>query len=359
MILNSGGNRMKRMFILLFALVLLVSSVAAYDITVTPKDVVARDNPFGHYDDELPSLHVTVMDNNNPVEDVTITLTITHVDNLILASGFPWYEGAELLSVTQFSEDGTLEVDALLFPLRGDYDVEVTVMDISGTTESQQFVIDASEPFEQSTMNGLIFLALLGVFGIIVGWVFGKDFASKGQGKIMTTLLVSILLVSILAMSVSAHGDNEEENKYENDFVTFYTNPGAPDIGEETTFTFMVRDENGNTVTNAVAHIVLANEEEGFDALDIELFSQTGTFSFNYGIFDGAPHVATIRVMATDASEPTFDLIEAEIPFAGVAHDPPLSAKIKGALVMLIVMLLGFTVGVCLRKMKKKGETHE
>jgi hypothetical protein len=336
--------------------VLFVSSAAAYEIDLTPDHVVARDNPFAHYEGELPSVEVRVTDNGQPVQDVTISLTITHVDNLLLPSGFPWFEGKEVFSVTEISRDGTLAVDALLFPLRGDYRADVKVSDATGNTEDTEFMIEAAEPFKQSAANGIIFLSVLCLFGAVVGYVFGKDFKTKAT--MMGLMLASVFLLSSIA--VFADDDGEQgHNWYEDDSVTFYTTPEEPDIGEQTTFTFIVRDEYWQQVNNAVAYIELANEEEGFTVLELELFSQTGVFSFNYGIFDGAPHIASIKVEPTTMSTPQFSAIESEIPFAGIAHNPPVSAKITALVVMLGSMLAGFVVGVGLRSIVKKGELHE
>jgi hypothetical protein len=345
----------------LFVLLLLMTSVVAYDIEFSPEEVVARDNPFAQYDDELPSLHLAVMDDSGQrAEDVTITLTVNHVDNLILPSGFPWFQGAQIFSVTQWSETGELDVDALLFPLRGDYTVDVTVMDATGNTESESFMIDATEPFEQSTMNALFFLGALVVFGLFVGLVFGKDFRKKGQSKVASMMLVSLLLVSVTALAVAAHEDGDGgDNYYEDDVLTFYTTPEQPAVGEDTTFTFIVRDADGNSVNNAMAHVLLANDEEGFDVLEMDLFSQTGTFSFDYGIFDGAPHVISIHVEPTAESSTVFGTVDVDVPFAGEASSPPFTAKLIAGVVMLVAMLIGFATGVCLRICGRKGDADE
>lgn len=361
---------MKRLiWVLFFTLLLVTTSVAAekysIELSTTPEKIIARDNPFAYYDNlgELPSLTVSVTEGNKPAEDLTITATITHLDNLLLPTGFPWVEGKELLSVTNFEEDGTLTVDALLFPLRGEYTVDVNVRDAAGYTQSEQFTINAAEPFWQSTLNGLIFLTALLVFGFIVGIVFGKNFfmSKKAQGKLGLGFLCIFLL--LLSPFVFAHSAEEIEETevvhYEEDQMLFYTTPEIPDIGKETTFTFEVFDETGQRVNNAVAFFELANEEEGFVVLELELFSQTGIFSFDYGIFDGAPHLATVRVEPTATSSSAFTPIHKEFAFAGTAHNPPLSAKLIATVVMLAAMLVGFVLGVFVRNLPKKKQKHK
>lgn len=365
---------MKRFIVsLLFVFLMLTSVVAAeqytIDFSTTPDKITARDNPFAHYEDlgALPQLTIVVKDSaGQSAEDVTITVTVTHVDNLILPSGFPWVQGKELLSVTSYEEDGSLTIDGLLFPLRGEYAVDVTVMDWTGSSQKETFTVEAAEPFKQSTLNGIIFLSALLVFGFIVGLVFGKDLiaAKKAQGNIFGIFV--ILLVIAVPFAV-AHGAEEIEATgivhYEDSQVVFYTNPEAPDIGTKTYFTFEVKDENGMPVNNALAHVELANEEEGFVVLETAIFSQTGTFTFQYGIFDGAPHLATIHVEPTEASSSQFVPVEREFPFAGEAHSPPVSAKLIATVVMLLAMLVGFGAGVAVRACRKKtcceGEDHE
>lgn len=362
---------MKRLiWALFFTLLLVTTSVAAekysIELSTTPEKIIARDNPFAHYDDlgDLPSLTVSVTEGNKPAEDLTITTTITHADNLLLPTGFPWVEGKELLSVTNFEEDGTLTVDALLFPLRGEYTVDVKVRDVAGYTQSEQFTLNAEEPFWQSTLNGLIFLTALLVFGFIVGIVFGKNFfISKRAMGSLNSIFIFILALGLLIPVALAHSAEEIEETgvvhYEEDQMLFYTTPEIPDIGKETTFTFEVFDETGQRVNNAVAFVELANEEEGFVVLELELFSQTGIFSFDYGIFDGAPHLATIHVEPTATSSSVFTPINKEFAFAGTAHNPPLSAKLIATAVMLATMVVGFGFGVFVRNLPKKRQGHK
>lgn len=356
---------MKRFVItLLFVFLMLASVVAAeqytIDFSTTPEQITARDNPFAHYEDlgALPQLTVAVMDSSGmAAEDVTITATVTHVDNLILPSGFPWVQGKELFSVTSYEEDGILIVDGLLFPLRGDYTVDVTVLDGAGVSQTAQYTVTAAEPFSQSTLNGIIFVSVLVIFGFIVGLVFGKDLlAKKAQGRMFGLFMIAVVLAVPFAL---AHTMEEFEESgavhFEDEQVVFYTNPEVPDIGTKTYFYLDVKDENGMPIDNAVAHIELANEEEGFVVLDTIVSSQTGLFSFQYGIFDGAPHLATITISPTESSSSQFAPLEREYPFAGEAHSPPITAKLIATLVMLCAMLVGFGAGVCVRRMNTKG----
>lgn len=366
---------LQRLMIFLLLFITGVGTVsAAYQITLetTPEHITARDNPFAHYDDlgALPEVVVSVKDTNgNLVEDLTISATITHIDNLLLPTGFPWVEGKQLLSVTVYEEEGTLTIPALLFPLRGEYTVDVKVMDVMGNQQTEQFTIEATEPFAQSTWNAIIFLSALFIFGLIVGLVFGKDFLRKKAqasiSRILTMFVVLTLVTLAVVPIIAAHSDEDMEATgivhYEDSQITFYTTPEMPDIGKETTFTFDVLDENGMPVNNALAHVTLENEEEGFEVLELELFSQTGTFTFNYGIFDGAPHIATIYIQPTMASSTQFAEISRAYAFAGEAHNPPFGAKLLATTVMLATMLVGFAAGILLRKMttSKAGEAHE
>src|SRR3989338_10792064 len=140
---------MKRfVIILLFVFLMLTSVVAAEQYTInfstTPEQITARDNPFAHYEDlgALPQLTIAVTDSTGmAAKNMIITVIVTHVDNLILPSGFPWVQGKELFSVTSYEEDGVLTVDGLLFPLRGDYAVDVSVLDSIGNQQKEQYTI--------------------------------------------------------------------------------------------------------------------------------------------------------------------------------------------------------------------------
>ncbi len=365
-----------QIFTLCFLFLLFAGTVAAeqYNIKLAtnPEKIIARDNPFAHYDDlgPLPSLAVSVKDSAGiSAKDVTITITITHVDNLLLPTGFPWIEGKELYSVTSDEENGILEITGLLFPLRGQYAVDVNVLDSTGNQQKKQFILDVAEPFKQSTLNAIIFIAALTIFGFIVGIVFGKDILLKKKAQSSLFVLLFVLSISLVASTfVLAHSEEEIGQSgivhYEDSQVMFYTIPSHPDIGTPTTFIFEVNDENGMPVNNAVASIEIANEEEGFVVLETELFSQTGTFNFNYGIFDGAPHIVTVHVKPTEKSSTQFAAIERAYGFAAEAHNPPLSAKLIATTVMLVFMVFGFIIGVSVRRWCKKcsdieGGSHD
>ena len=355
---------MKKIGMFFVMMLVIVSVVFAQqytiELTTTPEKIVARDNPFAHYNDlgALPQLTVTVTDSaGNPMQDVTIQMTITHNDNLILPSGFPWVQGKELLSITSYEEDAVLTIDGLLFPLRGEYIVQVNVIDTIGQTQSLSTTLHAAEPFKQSTLNGLFFVSALLVFGIVVGLVFGKDIfmKKKAQGKVFSALLITAMLILPFAVAHTAEEiDTTGVVHYEDEQVTFYTNPQVPDIGTPTTFFLEVKDENGIPVNNAVAHIEFANEEEGFVVLETIISSQTGMFVWNYGIFDGAPHIATIRVEPTAMSSVAFASIEREYAFSGEAHNPPLGAKAIVIIVMLATLLIGFFIGAGMPKLSQK-----
>lgn len=358
---------MKKLFSLVMLLILFsaVAVHAEYNINfkTNPKEITARDNPFVEYPDlgALPEVTISVTDvNGAAVADATITATITHVDNLWLGSGFPWVEGTQLLSVTSYEEDGILTIPALLFPLRGEYTVDVKVVDAQGTEQTKQFTIHAKEPFWQTEIKGIIFLIALVIFGVIVGWIFGKDFLKKKAQGAFSPIIVSIVVMGLfLVPLVSAHEEGEEETgavHYDDSQVSFYTNPEVPDIGIPTTFYLNVKDENGNPVNNAVAHITIENDEDHFEVLELTLYSQTGSFVFNYGIFDGAPHIVTVRIEPTEASSTQFAEIARSYGIVATAHGPPFWAKAKATFIMLFALILGLVIGVAMRKASAKKQ---
>ena len=175
--------------------------------------------------------------------------------------------------------------------------------------------------------------------------------------------MIFVLCLLAAVPFILAHSEEEMAETgvvhYEDDQLIFFTNPEVPDIGKETTFTFTAFDENGNPVNNALAHVTLENDEDHFIFLETDLFSQAGTFSFNYGIYDGAPTIATIHVEPTAASSPTFEPIEKAYGFAATAHNPPFGAKLIALSVMLAALLVGFALGVGARKLFSKPESAE
>ncbi len=359
---------------MILQLLFIISAVAVHaeyniDLKTSPEQITARDNPFVEYPDlgALPEVTVTVTDvAGSQASDVTISATITHVDNLLLGSGFPWVEGKELVSVTSYEENGVLTIPALLFPLRGDYTVDVKVMDATGAEQTKQFMIHAKEPFWQTEIKGIIFLICLAIFGVIVGLIFGKDLLRKKAQATFSMFLVGMFLISLFVVPlIRAHEYGEEEIgavHYDDSQVSFFTNPEVPDIGIPTTFYLDVKDENGTAVNNVVAHITFENDEDHFEVLDLMLYSVNGSFVFNYGIFDAAPHIVTVHIEPTAASSTQFASISRSYEVAATAHGPPLGRKLEATFIMLFAMLVGFAFGVGIRKAlskKEVGDSHE
>ncbi|MBI5072347.1 hypothetical protein HZA99_00865 [Candidatus Woesearchaeota archaeon] len=347
-------------FIMIFVLFSAVAVHADYNINLktTPEQITARDDPFVEYPDlgALPEITISVTDAAGAaVKDTTMTAAITHNGNLWLGSGFPFVEGTQLLSVTSYESEGILTIPALLFPLRGDYTLDVKVVDSAGAEQTKQFTIHAKEPFWQTEIKGIMLLVGLVIFGAVVGLIFGKDLLKKKAQAAFSLFIFGIVLVSLfLVPFVHAHEGAADMPvgavDYDDSQVSFYTNPEVPDIGIPTTFYIDVKDENGIPVNNAAAHITIENDEDHFEVLDLILYSKNGSFVFNYGIFDGAPHIVTVRIDPTEASSTQFAEIARSYEVAATAHNPPFLAKAKATFIMLLALMVGLVIGVAIRK---------
>ncbi len=350
------------MVALFLANVSYVSAADEYTLVfkTLPEKLVAHDNPFVQPPKESYfTLVVEAYDKATAqlAKDVNIQLTLTHdKKGLLLPSGFPWVEGTTLLVQESFAKDGKLEVGQFLFPLRGDYNIHATAISKDGRSGELAATIYLPEPGFQ-IRNWVLFNGAILLIGLVVGLIYGRSLKKQGKAD-LSSFLIGVLLISIVVLSlpfVAAHeGEDEEPHKIElvDKQVEVRTNPEIPDIGTPTQFNFVFKDEaTGKLLDNVKVHFKYENQEEKFMVIDTEFFSETGNPSLVYGIFDGAPHKLTLDVEATEKSSIKFQAIHREYEeIMAVAHDPPRQQQFVALFIMIMVWLIGLTIGAVLKR---------
>jgi|GEM_PF-2461187 len=86
---------------------------------------------------------------------------------------FPMVEGTDLIDSTLSIENGKASFN-YMFPIRGDYHLQVDVVDEKGNkVGNHHLVVNISEN-PKEVQNAILFIAILAVFGLIAGYVLAR-----------------------------------------------------------------------------------------------------------------------------------------------------------------------------------------
>ena len=153
-----------------------------------PSITLTLDTPVDEVVPDLTLSRVTVAvvdEQGNPIPNVRIGFSLTAPDSrFIFSTDFPVVEGTDLMSFELVAADGSLEFD-YLWPIRGSYDVVLTA---SPTADSPvQFDPITERPALQLSenpdelINIIIFVVILGVFGLVSGLILGRSLRVKQE----------------------------------------------------------------------------------------------------------------------------------------------------------------------------------
>ena len=158
-------------------------------------------------DFDLVHTVITVVgENGQPLENAHLSLTLDSPDgNPILSTDFPFVEGTRLLAANEVLPAGRFEFD-YIYPIRGDYDLNVEVTPPGGATFPETLNLTVREnPGELRVL--LVFLVILAIFGMLSGWVVGRG-ARARQLPVSAILLLTCTLVFPLSSVYADQGDD-------------------------------------------------------------------------------------------------------------------------------------------------------
>lgn len=173
---------------LLFIALLAAAVFAPAASAAGPSITLTTDPPADEVVPDLTMTRVTIAvvdDQGNQIPNVKIGFKLrAPASPFIFSSDFPVVEGTDLMSYELVAADGSLEFE-YLWPIRGSYDV---VLSASPTADSPvQF-----DPITENTTfrlgenpdelnNIIIFVVILGVFGLISGLILGRSLRVKQE----------------------------------------------------------------------------------------------------------------------------------------------------------------------------------
>jgi hypothetical protein len=309
-------------------------------ITLSP---IARAEEFNIYFKTSPSLQYL-----RPFYDPgSLTLLVTSSDGKPLAQGwveirieapkpgaffstdFPLVEGTRLLEMRLPLRRGRAEWK-YLFPIRGEYRLNVDVVTAEGKKASKVFLLDIREHRSKWYFLGLFTLALFAI-GIVAGRIFSQ--ASRlGKTKVAGCLLLAISW-SVLPAALPAQETGT--GKY---FGWLEIEPAI--VGKPVGLHWRLEGEGRVERPAVLLTLTIAHLEKGKTVFSIERLPIAGEFSMNFQFNDGAEHRVT-AIAELQGRQPI--RTERYVSVSGI--EPPATAMIPAMGFFLAVIAAGLGVG--------------
>jgi hypothetical protein len=134
--------------------------------------VVVKDGPQGAVRPDLDTASVELLFQD--VEKGSAHIKISSPKpNFFSPTDFPWVEGTELIDSSLTIEQGKASFD-YMFPIRGEYAMSVEWSDENGNALGSDELIISIQENPQEVQNGILFITLLALFGLVVGFGLSK-----------------------------------------------------------------------------------------------------------------------------------------------------------------------------------------
>ena len=288
----------------------------------------------------------------------------------MFTSDFPIVEGAQLLELTDITENGQLTVAPVL-PIRGKYQmqVEVTPVEASAFSPFTQSLLLAAPENPVKYRNTAILLAILLLTGFVSGWIVGGDQtlqpgeAAPRPARMLLSTASMIAIIVLLVINISAEIVSAQESGG--------FSGGAPNavvqqsggiraelsgdtfamVGRMAAQTVTITDEAGQPVSDVELNIqVLGLEHDELVFFHETTPNENGIFSWREQFFDGAPHQVTVEVTPLEGSNQSFQPIQIghEIDVAGIA--PPLFVRFVSLLYFTAFYAISLAIGFWLHR---------
>jgi hypothetical protein len=318
-------------YLVIFSILIMSSGT----ITAEPHvKVEVKDGPQGPVRPDLDTASVELTFNDVQNGSARIKLSSPE-PKFFSPTDFPWVEGTELIDAILSIEGNKASFD-YMFPIRGEYPMTVELSDENGNPVGTHQLVITIQENPQEIQNAIIFIALLGTFGLLVG--FGL---SKWRGNLMRLNVMGIglmLLMIMMPSAVFADGSHGTNSGSQGDHAR---------VGELAYFEGKF-DHLGQGPFEVKFNAVKL--EDGAQILALQSRSMDGTYKFGAQFFDGAEHEVTVQVIdpATGsilAEEKT--VVEVE------AFNPPALVKFKTMAFLLAVIAIGMVAGVGITRFGK------
>jgi hypothetical protein len=303
-------------------------------------------------DETLTQTTLRVVDRNGQViSDAYLKL---HLDappgNAFISTDFPIVEDTPLFEYEGTLPEGVLAFDTI-YPIRGTYRFQVEAGRNAATPVFEDTLTLTLAENRNEIINFAVFVAFLLGLGIVAGFIIGRGSNARQMAMTGMALWLGLGLISGSTYPVQAHGgdgvsDTEpftEQSRQGDLSLALTMSPGAGRVGTLNQLNFAVTDQAGSLVPDTTFDITFWHVEDDKQVFATTLAAPEGETAFEFQFFDGAEH--EVRVIAHNAAG-TVDLSKVvEVQ----ALSPPLPLKIKTAIYLVLIVLVGIIIGLRLQ----------
>ncbi|HEX7229298.1 MAG TPA: hypothetical protein VF452_02805 [Candidatus Binatia bacterium] len=303
-----------------FALSLFVPPAWADELNIYFKTTPSFEQLRPYADPAILSLLVTDA-NGQPVREGSAALRLDAPrSGVFFSTDFPWVEGTRLHEMRLNLRQGGANWK-YLFPIRGEYRIDVSVSTADGRKASKEFTFNVREN-EQKWSALAAFSAGLFCLGLIAGRVFTA--APKPAAIIILVLL-------------SASTARADTNPVPQD-ASAVLEVAPATVGRPTVVRW--RFDNAVDPSRVLLSLAIVHLEKGKTVFEVERISVPGEFAMNFQFTDGAEY----RLIAV-GEQPGRTPIRTEKTISATALEPPTNAMVPAFGYFIALIAAGLIAG--------------
>ncbi len=259
----------------------------------------------------------------------------------LFSTDFPQVESTPLLDIELPAVNGKVDWE-YLFPIRGDYRLEVGSVDSVGNTVKRVFSLLIRESRTKLFYLGTILTGLF-LFGVMVGRLFtlrGSESGIAGGILLLVGSVLNICPVTAQEQTTKVSGDKE--------FVV-RLNVSPPTVGELSQIQWRLSETKTGLPYPTHLTLAITQLEKGKKIFILKGIPTKGNLNFKFHFVDGSPHKVTTIAELTGRNP-----IQVEKVVVVTSIQPPKTVSLRALFLFLIVLVLGLITGRLSRRGRRQ-----
>ena len=257
--------------------------------------------------------------------DLSVRLTAPPPGTLV-SSDFPLIEGTRLIDMNLANVTGTLSWD-YVFPIRGEYRLDVSATDGQGRRLERSFAIQVRENRAKTAFLAG-FVAALFLLGFIAGRIF------SAPAGVAAVLMITLLYGSGLNRGLGAETNQTAGLKGE-------LTVAPPRVGHPSALRWRGIDPGTGEPVPATVTLRVVQLEKGKEIFTLKRVPTDGTLDLAFQFTDASPHRVLARATAPGRLRATEVARTVEVESA----TPSLVIRVRPVLLFVFVVLAGLAAG--------------
>ncbi len=283
---------------------------------------------------------LTIVDNDeNPIEAGRVRARLyAPLPSRLFSTDFPHVEGTLLLDMELPFSNGSVAWE-YLFPIRGDYRLEVELADPSKENIKRVFNLSVKEHRYKLFYLGCL-LVVLFLLGLIAGRLFTGQRANHGLNMKLS------LFLSILPLAMGLTGDIQTKKETGSKPVTgLEVSPAV--VGKISWVHWNLMDPRTGEPVASRLSLAITHLEKGKQIFSIKNVPTEGNFMLGFQFADASDHLLAVVAESEDSGP-----VQEKRVMTVTGLDPPRETFFPPMILFLAVLALGLATGriSCRRK---------